>query len=424
MRVVHVTPGLDPRHGGTVTAVMAMVRAQLAQGHDVSVVATHGFEEPPTEAAEQLRRLGADVRLIGPALGPTRWHWRLGQVLRRAMCGAAIIHIHGLWEEIQHRAARLARRLGVPYIITPHGMLDPWSLRQRALKKRIYMRLRLRRNLDAAATIHVTSPVERDGVARLNLRPGTIVEPYSIDFAEFEHLPPRGWLRARFPQIGGRKIVLFFSRLHYKKGLELLIPAFAEARRDDAVLVLAGPVEPAYEHQIDDLILVHGLKDRVFKTGMLYGRDRAAALVDADLFALPSYQENFAIAVVEALAASTPVIISDQVQIHGCVTRGRVGAVVPTEIEPLRAEIARWLDDDALRLAAARRAREFVFNEFDAPRSARRWASHYARVTAAAAAARRAPAMPLGAEPLADPFVASTGAAGRAGVALARRHAT
>jgi glycosyltransferase involved in cell wall biosynthesis len=140
---------------------------------------------------------------------------------------------------------------------------------------------------------------------------------------------------------------------------------------------------------------------------------------------LASYQENFAIAVVEALASSTPVIISDQVQIHACVTRGRVGAVVPTEIEPLRAAIARWLDDDALRLAAARRAREFVFNEFDEARSARRWSSHYARVTAAATAARRAPAMPLGSAPLADPFGASSGAAGRGGVAaLARHHAS
>jgi glycosyltransferase involved in cell wall biosynthesis len=246
---------------------MAMVRAQLTQHHDVTVVSTYGAAFRPDEAAEQLRRLGAAVRLIGPVHGPTAWHWQIGRALREAIRGASIVHVHGLWEEIQHKAARVARRLGVPYLITPHGMLDPWSLRQRSLKKRLYLRLRLRRNLEGAAAIHFTTTTERDGVGALGLQSAaTIVEPYSIDFSEFEELPARGWLRAKFPQIGNRKILLFFSRLHYKKGLELLIPAFAQAKRDDAVLVLAGPVEPEYEHQIDDLILVHGVRDRVFKT--------------------------------------------------------------------------------------------------------------------------------------------------------------
>ena len=417
MRVVHVTPCLDPCKGGTVTAAMALVQAQLAQHHEVTVVSTFGAGCRPDDAADQLRRHGADVRLIGPVYGPIAWHWQIGRALRHAIRGASIVHIHAVWEEIQHKAARVARRFGVPYVITPHGMLDPWSLRQRSLKKRLYLRLRLRRNLDGAAAIHCTTTTERDGVGALDLHPAaTIVEPYSIDFSEFADLPAPGWLRAKFPAIGNRKILLFFSRLHYKKGLELLIPAFAQAKRDDAVLVLAGPVEPAYEQQIDDLILVHGMRDRVFKTGMLRGRDRVAALADADLFVLPSYQENFGIAVVESLAASTPVIISDQVQIHGCVTRGRVGAVVPTQIEPLRDAIVKWLDDDALRADAAARARPFVFEEYEARRSARRWSTHYARIVAAAA--RRTEA----ASAAPEPRIHSGGAGTPAGVAALTRH--
>jgi glycosyltransferase involved in cell wall biosynthesis len=402
MHVLHASPALDPRKGGTVTALLAMVRANLLQQHRVTVVAMWGGRKPD-EYADQLRALGATVHLLGPVRGPIEWHGGIGRVLRGAIPGADVVHVHALWEEIQHRAAVVARGHGVPYVVTPHGMLDPWSMSQRAVKKRIYMALRLRRNLSAAALIHFTTDAERDGAAQLGLKAESFVEPYPIDFSEFQNVPPRTWLRERFPEIGGRKIVLFFGRVHYKKGPELLIRAFAEAKRDDAVLVFAGPVESDYDAQLDRLAQEQGVAGRVFKTGMLYGRDRVAALAGADLFVLPSSQENFGIAVVEALAVHTPVIISDGVNIHPTIARGRVGAVVPTgKVEPLRDALVRWLDDDAMRADAAARARDFVLAEYDIAHAAQRWTRYYERAIESHRAGSRRPAKrPAEVEPLA-----------------------
>jgi glycosyltransferase involved in cell wall biosynthesis len=146
------------------------------------------------------------------------------------------------------------------------------------------------------------------------------------------------------------------------------------------VLVIAGPDEGGYRATVEALGRRHGLGDRIVFTGMLQGLDRIAALADADLFVLPSYQENFGNSVVEALAAGTPVLISDQVNIHGQITAAEVGGVVPAEAGPLARELARWLDDPELRSRAAARAPAFVRERYDWRSIAGRWVGHYRRL--------------------------------------------
>ncbi len=151
-------------------------------------------------------------------------------------------------------------------------------------------------------------------------------------------------------------MLLFLSRIHYKKGLDLLIPAIAKLKHQDATLVIVGPDDAGYGQEMQRLAAEKNVQDRVIFAGTLYGGERLPALVDAELFVLPSYQENFGIAVVEALAAGTPVVISDQVNIHREISAAGVGGVVPTQIDALAAELDRWLGDEALRRAAAERA--------------------------------------------------------------------
>ena len=124
-------------------------------------------------------------------------------------------------------------------------MLDPWSLRQSAWKKKLYLALRLRKDLNHASAIHYADEVERDLTRPLHLTAPTLVEPHVVDLEEFQKLPSRGSFRSRHPLLINRPIVLFMSRVHPKKGLDLLIPAFA-SQRTDAVLVIAGPVEVNY----------------------------------------------------------------------------------------------------------------------------------------------------------------------------------
>lgn len=377
MRVLHVISSLDPRAGGTTTALAGLAEAQRTAGIDVAVVATCSADFQ-SQVADALRRKSIDVELVGPTRGPLKSHPDIDPTLQRLIADADLVHVHAVWEQIQHRAARLAHAAGKPYIMTPHGMLDPWCLNQSKFKKKLYLALRLRKDLQRAAALYCTTQTERDLIDPLKLTPPTIIETLGLDLSEFESLPERGSFRADYPQLGDKPMVLFLSRIHHKKGLDLLIPAFAQVERSDAMLVIAGPdSHDGYRATVETMVREHGLDDRVIFTGMLYGRARIAAMVDADLFALPSYQENFGIVVIESMAAGTPLIVSDQVNIHHDVTEGRVGTVIPTQVEPLAGELNRWLKNESLREAAAARCRPFAWERYDWRKIGQRWVKHY-----------------------------------------------
>ncbi|MGH7179582.1 MAG: glycosyltransferase, partial [Tepidisphaeraceae bacterium] len=229
MRVLHVSSGIDPRQGGPTTVLTALIAAQIEAGLRVSVAATFG-EDFRDDAARQMRECGATVELIGPCTHRLAWHKGIRPALGRMIGDADIVHIHGVWEEIQHQAAKIARRRRVAYIITPHGMLDPWSLARGGFKKRLYLMLRLRRHLNRAAAVHFSDATERDLTLRaVSIRSPALVQRHIVDLREFDNPPPRGTFRQRFPATTDKPIVLFLSRLHPKKGLNLLIAAFADA---------------------------------------------------------------------------------------------------------------------------------------------------------------------------------------------------
>src|ERR1043165_2615075 len=179
MRVLHVISSIDSRSGGPSTALRGLAEAQARAGLTVSVLATFTPGQQ-TDLADQLQSLGVHVQLIGPCHGPLVRHPDLKRAVQQAVAQSQVVHIHALWEEIQHqaaRAARAARKQKIPYIIRPCGMLDPWSLAQSRLKKRLYLALRLRRDLNRAALLHFTSQTERDLVAPLRLIAPTIIQP-------------------------------------------------------------------------------------------------------------------------------------------------------------------------------------------------------------------------------------------------------
>ena len=348
----------------------------------VSIVT--GWEPTQDQATiESTRRQGIIVEVIGPVSGPLGRCRDMNALVRRGICSADVVHIHGLWEEILHQAAVAARERAIPYLIVPHGMLDPWSLAQSRWKKRLYMRWRLRKNLNEAAALHYITTGERDLAARLRLKPPAIVEGIGLDWREFEVLPPRGSFRRLHPGIGTRPMLLYLSRLHYKKGLDFLVPAFGQLRNREAVLVIAGPDFDGYRAVVEQKVAEAKVADRVIFTGILRGAERVAAMADADLFVLPSRQENFGVVVAESLAAGTPVIISDRVNLHPEIAAAEVGAVIPLDRDALTATLDQWLADDELRRTAADRARPFARARFDWGRIAAQWSEHYRRLAAA-----------------------------------------
>lgn len=376
LRVLHVLSNLAVEAGGPARAIVGLARAQARLGHAVRVVASwHGTLDESIQAELEAGKVG--VRQVGPTWGPLRMHRDLGPALEGEVANADVVHIHALWEDIQHRAARIAQRLGVPYVMRPCGMLDPWSLSQSAWKKKLMLALRVRRNLDRAAELHYTCAVERDLAAPLGLKARAVVEPNGVELGEFASLPELGSFRRRWPALHDKPFALFLSRVHPKKGLDLLIPAFARVPLGDSMLVIAGPDGDGHGVEMKELARRMGVGERVVFTGMLKGRERIEALVDAELFVLTSRQENFGISVVEALAADTPVLVSDQVNIHREIAEAGVGGVVALDVAEIARELERWLVDAGLRAGAKERAGDFVRTHYDWDRIAERWSARY-----------------------------------------------
>ena len=367
-RVLHVIPGLDPRDGGPPASVSRLALAQKAAGVRVRVL-TAAAAGSDRRVIDRLRAGGVPVDVL-PAGGRVSGRVAAGRRWTaegvRAVAQADAVHLHGLWEEAQPRVALAARRAGVPYVVSPRGMLAPWSLARGRVKKLVYFEARVRRMLDAAAAVHVTTAEEGRLFAPLGLAAPRVTVPNGVNPHEFA-APDAAAFRASVPQLKGHRgpLAVFLGRLHPVKGLEELIPAFASLAGSGgpaagAKLALVGPGDARYAAKLRRLAARCGAGDAVAFCGMRHGADRANALAAADLFTLPSHQENFGVAAAEALACGTPVLLGEGVNLAAEVAGAGVGAVCATERGALAEELRRWLSDPAACRRAGERARRFA----------------------------------------------------------------
>ena len=389
LRALHVIPGLDPRDGGPPASVSRLALAQRAAGASVRVL-TAAAPGSDRRVIDRLRAGGVRVDVL-PAAG-RRFAGRVGggrvgggrlwsAAGAAAVAGVDAVHLHGLWEEAQPRLARAARKAGVPYVVSPRGMLAPWSLARGRMKKYVYFEARVRRMLDAAAALHVTTEEEGRLFAPLGLKAARVTVPNGVNPREFA-APDGAAFRDSVPELRGHAgpLAVFLGRLHPVKGLEELIPAFAERAHAGAKLALVGPGESRYEAKLRRLAARCGVADAVAFCGMRHGADRANALAAADLFVLPSYQENFGVAAAEALACGTPVLLGKGVNLAGEIAGAGVGAVCPTDAGALAVELRRWLTDLPACRLAGERARRFAARYHENAVAAQ-WAEVWAGLT-------------------------------------------
>ncbi|HKJ21947.1 MAG TPA: glycosyltransferase [Gammaproteobacteria bacterium] len=381
MNVVHVINTLDPANGGLPAVVTRLAAAQARLGANTSIAA---YAHPGTEEAVARSLTGIPdidrVRIIncgmrGLAEGITGR--RAFRSIRAMLSSRDIVHLHGVWDSILRAGARAAAERGGRYVVAPHGMLDPWSLRQKPWKKRVALYLHFRRLLNRALFIHVLNEDERELARPLGMTAPFEVIPNGV-FAEELGAPGGGdSFASACPGLCGRPYILFLSRLHYKKGLDVLAGAFhyVTRRNADVQLVVAGPdggARAGFEADIE----ARGIKHRVHMVGPLYGRDKLAVYRGAAVFCLPSRAEGFSMAVVEALGCGLPVVVS-----HGChfpeIEREEAGRLV--DLDP--AQVGRALLDmvhrpDAARLAGER-ARRMVLSRYTWPGIAERTLAAY-----------------------------------------------
>lgn len=266
-------------------------------------------------------------------LGNTKWRGG-DEVIRRLeqqIARSTGLHIHGLWEEHCAVSATMARKSRKPYLISAHGMLDPWALGRKRWKKRLYSLLVERRNLERAACLHALTEKEADDYRRFGLSNPIVVIPYGVEVPKTGDA--RAFLRAH-PELAGKRIVLFLGRMHSGKGLDLLCRAWKDAARPaDARLVLAGPDCNRTMAKLKRLVDALDIASSVSFTGMLRGEERWNALAAAEAFVLPSRSEGLSVSALEALALGVPVIVTSQCNLPEVRTRECGWVVEPGEGE-------------------------------------------------------------------------------------------
>jgi glycosyltransferase involved in cell wall biosynthesis len=368
--------GIEAEVATTDADVHGNISIPLGQPVDMEGVTVHAFRCP------FLRRYGFST-------GLTRW-------LKEHLREYAILHIHAFFSYVALPATYYATRWDIPYIIRPCGELDPWPLKKNRLAKQAFFTFVGSRILNRAAAIHATSEMEKTALERLGLNAPVWAIPLGVELPSENGLPPHGQFRKQYPGLNRKKLILFLSRIDPKKGLDLLLPALKRLRekRNDVVLAIAGSGPPAFERQIRHRVKDLGLDDLVIFCGFLDKQRKWMALRDADLFVLPSYDENFGLAVVEALGMSVPVVISDRVGIHHEVRECGAGLVVRCDAQEIADAIGKLLDDGALRLRMGENGRRLVEQKFTWPKVASRLIDLY-KVIVSETGSKRASNTPL-----------------------------
>lgn len=352
LKILHVIQSLDERQGGTVSVLKGLALSQVVAGHHVAVYTTAGNNDEPS--AETFLSSGGVAVFTFPVLfRPMLFSWLLYTHLRNRIVDYDMIHIHGLYRFPVTYAAWLARARRLPCIICPHGSLDPFLYKQSRFGKwavplkRLYERLFDIPNLHQASAILYTAKEEMERAAFLELRAPAVIIPNGINWSHYASLPERGAFRNHIKLNACVPLVLFLGRINFKKGLDLLVPAFARVLKKvpEARLALVGPDNDAYGLKVQKWCWEQGIADKVIFAGYLGLEKVKQAYVDADVFVLPSYTENFGMTVVEAMACGCPVVISDQVNIWREVKEDGAGRVVGLDPLEIAEAICRVLQD-------------------------------------------------------------------------------
>jgi len=371
LRVLHVIPSVSPSQGGPSFALPLFAKAAAEKGATVAIATTdddgpgahldvplNQFVPGPGGATCIYFRKNTEAYKV--SLGLSRW-------LLPHVADYDVVHIHALFSFSSYAAARAARRASVPYVVRPLGVLNRWGLEnRRRMLKQWSLRAVEMPILRNAAAIHYTAEAERQEAAGAHpdiAAVRSVVIPIPIEFATLSTLAEA---HKRFPITAGRRVILFLSRLHVKKGVEILLKAFAQIRTKfpDALLVVAGNGEPSYVETLRDAAKKLGCDKDVFWPGFAAGEDKAALLAAATFFVLPSFSENFGIAAAEALAAGVPCILSDQIAIARDAEREKAAILVPCKEEAIAAAMTQLLESESLRDQLRQGGRDFIARHF------------------------------------------------------------
>lgn len=345
MKICHVVPTFDPAHGGPLIVATRLAEAQASLDYTVSIASA---SEDDQLLRNQRSSTNANVDVFSFSCR-REFESRLPFDL---------VELHGIWEPILLEAARVCRRRNIPYVVCPHGMLDDWSLQQKALKKRLALLTLHGRMISHASIVHALNEYEAEVIRKRGLAERIEVIPngVAVETSAFE-----GSIGSAFPQLLGKTYVLFLGRLHHKKGLDLLVDAWelVVAEIPAITLVLAGPDEDGSIEEFRARISHAGIDNTVVELGAVYDDAKWDLLRGCRCFILPSRQEGFSIAVLEAMACGKPVVITRECHFDEVGASG-AGFVCELDAGQLANAMVNLLGSDDLARRMGARGKQMV----------------------------------------------------------------
>lgn len=383
MRILYVSPYLGAAYGGTSRVVTELARSTGSLDLQIDIATTN---------ANDLETLGVRINSWISKKNHriqyfNTWHKRdlvistsLAWWLMNNIKNYDLVHTHTLFSPLISFAHRLCQFHQVPYIVTPHGMFDPWALSYKAWKKRFYYERFEKKLLDRASAIQVLSTSEQSQITKLSFKK-TVLVPNGIHRREFETLPDPTLFYQHFPHLETKKIILFLGRIDPKKGLDLLAPAFSKAYSayPNIHLAIAGPDSTNFTPTVQCYFKDVGCLEAVTFTGMLSGTLKYAALAAADLYVSPSYSEGFSMSVLEGMAAKLPCIITENCNFPEA-QQAKAACVVPASSQAIGEALVTYLENPERAARMASLAQNFVFQNYTWQESANKLTNAYREI--------------------------------------------
>lgn len=359
--VIHTSPSLAPEGGGTSRAVLGLCTAISDQGWDINILTTHKKKQPYL-----LTLNNSDS--VNTTILPCRWglgKWQLapdfGEILATLTLKTnqpTIIHTNGIWLPVNSISTQVAQRTNTPLIISPHGMLEPWSMGYKSWRKQIAWNAYQRRDLTSAALIHATAEAERKNIRRLGFSQPITIVPNGVTIPTVQATHGQNAKPDRL------RTILFLSRIHPKKGLLNLVNAIAHTQLSGWQINIVGPSELGHKEEVKQAAQKVGVSALFNFVGSVNDQEKWAYYQQSDLFVLPTYSENFGIVIAEALATGIPVITTTgtpwaELKSHRC------GWWIPPGVKPLtKALLEATRLNDSERARMGERGRELIKNYY------------------------------------------------------------
>jgi glycosyltransferase involved in cell wall biosynthesis len=364
MKVLHIAPSLYAEWGGPAKVVTDLAEALSKKGAHITIFAP--VEENKAGAPGKLEHV--DVKLFPKSFLSRSWTSyspALAKALMEQISEFDLIHIHEIWHYPHFAAYRAAKFAKKPFIITIHGQLEPWCLNHKAFKKKIYSLLVQRRILEKASALHALTEGELKNVSNFVHNSNMVLIPNGLNVEEYAKLPQRERTEILYPELRGKKVILFLGRIHPVKGLDMLARAFKGIRekRDDIHLVIAGLDSYDHKSEIVDILKSDEAVGSTTFTGIVTGNRKLAILSRADIFVLPSHSEGFSMSSLEAMACGLPLVITKQCNFPEVEQRG-AGRVIDPDTDSLAKALMGLLDHPDLCNQMGQNGKRLVEEKF------------------------------------------------------------